>query len=165
MCCIDTENYKCCCGCTLTVGTWILGGLVTLDMILAFVYGNWWQGAPEIILVVFFALTVVNMHSVLYRKLLFYVYMIGSILYIIGAIIVIIIVATWPDRLAENVASECMTNSTMIDYFDSPAECLDDMQTYLLVFVIVVCVISIPINLLCLRMLYYGMKEQIEYSN
>ena len=105
------------------------------------------------------------MHSVLYRKLLFYIYMIGSICYVLGAAILIIIVATWPDWLAENVAEECMTNDTMIDYFGSPSECLDDLQTWLLVIVIVICVIAIPINLLCLRMLYYGMKEQIEYGN
>ena len=69
---------------------------------------------------VFFVLTIVDRHSVLYRKLLYYVYMVGSVLYVLAMLVAIIIVAIWPDWLAENVAEECLDNETMIDYFDGP---------------------------------------------
>ena len=157
MCCLDTENYKCCCGCTLTVGTWILGGLICLNMIFSMIYGNWGTAGLEAVLLVFFALTIVDRHSVLYRKLLYYAYMVGAVLYVLGFLIAIIIVAIWPDWLAENVAEECMDNETMIDFFDSTEECLDKLKTWILAIVIICCLIGVPINLLCLRMLYYGM--------
>ena len=51
----------------------------------------------------------------------------------------------------------------MIDYFGSLENCQNDLHTWILVIVIVCVLIAVPIRIAIWRVLYYGMKEQIDH--
>ena len=103
MCKFEKDNYSCCCGCSLTVGTWILGVLVLADMIISMLYGPKIQAVGETMLLIPFILTLFDRHGVLYRKLLYYTYLIGFICYLVAALVFSILVAIWPDWMADKV--------------------------------------------------------------
>ena len=160
MCCLDKTNYICCCGCSLTAGTWIIGALMCLEMIFAFVRGTWAHAIGEGILVFFFALTMIDRENVSYRKALYYVYMVALILYLISALIGIILVAIWPEWMEDWLRDECREDES--GYFDDYYDCRETLRLWVRAFVIASILLGIWFNALVLRMLKYGWREQAE---
>ena len=162
--CLDTEKHTCCCGCSLTAGTWILGVLIAINMIVSLIFSYWFQAVFEGLLLIPFILTLFNKHRISFRKILYYVYLISMILWIIATLIVVIFVAVYPDSMRESLIDQCIEEETLQDYFDHDIpDCADTLHKWILATIILVFIIGIPINLLFTRMLYYGWKEQEEY--
>ena len=162
MCSFEKDNYSCCWGwCSLTVGTWILGVLNLADMILSMLYGPKIQAIGETMLIIPFILTLFDRHSVLYRKILYYAYLIGFFCYLVAAFVFIILVAIWPDWMAEKARNACRDDETIKDLFDvSVSDCESKMKKLLTFAASFALFVGTPINAFCLRMLFYGWKEQ-----
>ena len=163
--CLNTENFRCCCGCcSLTTATWVVGALVAFDMVCAFIFGFYLSGACEALLVVPFLLTLFDKHKVLYRKILYIVFLIGTIVGVVSAAIIITVVAVNPEQMQEQLRDQCLSDETLLDYFNGDVnECEDTMHSWILSVVVLACLIGIPINLLITRMFYYAWKEQVEH--
>ena len=73
--CINKEHYTCCCGCSLTTATWILGAFEFLSMVGTGIKGNWMSFAVNLVMVGLYGATVVKRHHVGLRKYLYYAYL------------------------------------------------------------------------------------------
>merc|ERR1712051_42033 len=100
----------------------------------------------ELIVASLFFVIVAKPESVSLRKYIYYVYMTLVILGLIGYIIFAIIVfaTNWEEDF-------CIDNySDFSDFYDSPSDCIDWIQTMMIVVLIVAALIFIPCTLACL---------------
>ena len=163
MCCLDKDDYTCCCGCSLTTGTWILGVLIIIEMVFSFITTQWLSAFSQLIVVVPFVLTMFDRHNVSYRKWLYYIYVAGIVLWAIAMVIVLIVWSIFSDDIQTQVVSQCSTDPNVQDWFGNDVEyCMDSMRRAIIIAVCVSTVIGLFINFLFARMLYYGWKEQEE---
>ena len=95
----------------------------------------------------------------LYRKILYAAFMVSFIFYIISSIAVIVIVAIWPDWLLSDVSDWCDDNIEEWGVKDCE---MSSLKTWIISLVCISIVFGTLINILCLRVLYYGWKEQEE---
>ena len=134
MCCLDKQNYTCCCGCTLTTGTWILGILIMIEMIFSFIYGQWLSAVSQAILVVPFILTMFDKHNVTYRKFLFYLYVAAFVLWLIVMIIILVVWTVYTGKAEYIAISLCNPDykpdlPIMQDWFgDNIEDCTEAMR-------------------------------------
>ena len=165
MCCLDKENSTCCCGCSLTTGTWILGVLIIIEMVFSFITTQWLSAFSQLILVVPFVLTMTDKHNVSYRKWLYYIYVAGIILWLIAMVIVFIVWCVYTDDIETQVYSQCATDPNLRDYFGyNVDDCASSLRKAILITVCVCTVFGLLINYLFARMLYYGWMEQVEHQ-
>ena len=141
----------------------MLGGLYALGFILTLCLQLWLQAAGEAILLVPFGLTMLDRHKVLYRKILHYMYLVGTVLGAVLALIVIIVVAVEPDQMSQRLRDQCESDETLVEYYGSVSDCEESLYTMILWVVVVASVVGTLIRLAICRMLYYGWKEQEEY--
>ena len=100
----------------------------------------------------------------LYRKILYAVYMVSFVFYIIASIAVIVVMSIWPDWLAREMFNWCWDYGREWDVFDGVYECEIESKKWLIAVVCISIVFGTLINILCLRVLYYGWKEQEEHA-
>ena len=98
----------------------------------------------------------------LFRKILYAVFMVTFIFSIIASIAVIVIMAIWPSWLVKDIYDWCWDNGREWDVFDGVYDCQVSMKTWIIVLVCISILFGTLINILCLRVLYYGWKEQEE---
>ena len=157
MCCIDKKNYTCCCGCTLTTGTWILGVLIMIEMVFSFLTQQWLAAVSQLILAVPFALTMWDRHSVFYRKFLFYFYLAGVALWVIAMLIALIVWSIFSVEFEDEVFARCSSDPTLQAWFGySPNSCAEAFRKAIMWTVCVSLVVGLFFNWLFARMLYYG---------
>ena len=118
----------------------------------------------EGILLVPFALTMVDRHKVLYRKILHYVYLVGTVIGAVLALVVIIVVAVEPTEMEQRLREQCESNENLVEYYGSVSDCEQSLYAWILFLVVVCSVFGTLLRLALCRMLYYGWKEQEEYQ-
>ena len=107
MVCVDRENYKCCCGCNVTVSTavfgilFILGGLGSLVSIGAFGI----IGVFQLVLGIFMCCVYCQQKNIALRKCIYYAYIVYCVLLVIYYILIIFftMVLDWSDLVEELV--------------------------------------------------------------
>ena len=94
MVCVDRENYKCCCGCNVTVSTavfgilFILGGLGSLVSIGALGI----IGVFQLVLGIFMCCVYYQQKNIALRKCIYYAYIVYCVLLVISLILVIFLI-------------------------------------------------------------------------
>ena len=140
MVCVDKKNYTCLCGCNLTTSTLIWG--------IVFVVGGLggggitgglnFSGFFQFIMGVMMIAVVCQAKSELYRKIVYYAYLVYCGILIISVIIVAILILT----------------------IDTGSGDLDDAAKWFLFYILIIwAIIYIPITLIGLQVVYWGWKQ------
>ena len=156
--CVDTQNYKCCCGCmTLTQATIVIGVLYLIGTISEAIMGQWAAFVWYLIMTLLFGMVIAKPYDASIRKLIYYISLILDILGAIGLVIFIIIAfaGDWEQDWCRTYYYDYKG-----DFYDSYSECVDWINMILIIFVVLVIVIFVPCTLCILQILYYGWKEQ-----
>ena len=136
--CVDTHAspQRCCCGCmTLTQGSILIGILNVFGAIGMAISGNWYGFTFNLVLATLFIMVLVKPYDAGIRKIIYYVYLIGTILGLIGFIIFIIY------AFASDWESDWCYDTGM-DYrddfnWDSLSDCEDFINTFLIVLIVI----------------------------
>ena len=162
--CVDTHNYKCCCGCfSLTQATLLMGLLYVIGAIATAVAGIWYEFAVYCVMSSIFVMILVKPRCAGTRKLLYYIYLILSVLGAIAFVIWTIILFT-----GDFEHDWCTDADNIKDYdqfFDDYDECMDWINMMAIICVIFAALVGIPCALCVLQILYYGWREQENASN
>ena len=149
--CVDTHKFRCCFGCcSLTTGTIIIGALYALGAIGSAISQQWIPFALEVVLAGIFSIVLCKPNSVDTRKLIYYVVAILYGLALIGWIIFVIyaFASDWEVDICTNL------DSFVEGLFDSPYDCIQNINTWLWIFVVVYSLIMIPCGYCVLQILY-----------
>ena len=91
--CVDTQHYKCCCGCmTLTQATILIGIIYILSAILDAIVGQWINFVFCLVVGLLFGMVIFKPYNEGVRKLLYYLYLILQIIGAVGFIIAVIVI-------------------------------------------------------------------------
>ena len=156
--CVNKDNYKCLCGCTLTQATVIFGVVLIVGGLssLGGTGGVGFMGFFQILIGILMCVVIAKPRSIPLRKAIYWCYVIYCILLFICLIVVVIIILA-VDSIVET-SSECKSDR----YCTSASNTVDDAaRTFLLILVIIWACIYVPITLVGLQIVYYGWKEQI----
>ena len=107
--CINKENWTCCCGCSLTTATWIIGILELLGAIGSGFEKNWLGFVTSIAILSLIILTIIDRHKPSYRKFLYYIYLILTIFCTILFAVAIFVVA-FSDYVEQYFEELCAEN-------------------------------------------------------
>ena len=160
--CVNTNNSRCCCGCfSLTTATVIIGCIYLIGGVINAVNGVWLNFAFQTLLAGLFCMVLFYPRNVSLRKLIF---IIEAVFYILGAIgFVILLIVYFATDLADNFDETwCDDYYTQLEgqVFNDYSSCLDFINTWVIVGVVLVALIWTPIALCILQILYFGWKEQ-----
>ena len=157
--CVDTQKFRCCCGClSLTQATIAIGLLYVLGVIANAINHFWIGMALDICFVLLFVMVIVKPYDISIRKTLYYIYAILSAIGLVGLVIftIVIFASDWE-------VDWCTTPANYADYndwFDNVGECVSFINNVMIGLVITMYLIAVPCALCILQILYYGWKEQ-----
>ena len=97
----------------------MLGGLYALGFVLTLCLQLWLQAGLEAIFLVPFVLTMLDRHKVLYRKILYYFFLVGTVIGAVCALAVIVFVAVEPAEMEERLLEQCESNENLAQYYGS----------------------------------------------
>ena len=158
--CVNKDNYKCLCGCTLTQAT-VIFGVVLIVGGLSSVGGTGgvgFMGFFQILIGVLMCVVIAKPKSIPLRKAIYWCYVIYCILLLLCLIIVVILILAVDSIVG--TSDECKNDR----FCNDASGTVDDAaRTFLLILVIIWAAIYVPITLIGLQIVYYGWKEQ-EYK-
>ena len=158
--CIDKEANTCCCGCSLTTATWIIGFLDLLSLVSQGFSHNWLGVGTSGAVCILFILTVIKRNSVTIRKYLYWVYYVLSIAFAV-LFAVAIIAFCFLDFADESFEDTCEETPELYpNKYERMSDCISFLRTLAIVVLCIVYLISVPIRFALARVLYYGWKEQ-----
>ena len=152
MVCVDRENYKCCCGCDLTVATgvfgilFIIGGLGSVGSS----GGLGLMGVFQFIMGIVMCCVLCQQKSIPLRRCIYYTYIVYCILLVISLILVIVLIMAldWSELSDDEYRSEWEEDNE------------NAIRGVLIAVVIIWAAIYIPVTLVGLEVVYYGWREQ-----
>ena len=152
MVCVDRENYKCCCGCDMTVSTgvfgilFILGGLGSLGSS----GGLGFMGVFQFVMGIVMCCVLCQQKNIALRKCIYYAYIVYCVLLVICLILVIILslVLDWSELAEDDRRSGWEEDNE------------NAIRGVLIAVVIIWAAIYIPVTLVGLEVVKYGWKEQ-----
>ena len=148
-----TEPWNCCCGCmSLTQGTILIGVLYLLGTIATAIAGQWASFAFYLVLTCLFGLVVVKPYNADVRKIIYYIYFVLLILGLIG--MVIFFIYAFASDFEE---TWCSVGG---NYSGNYQDCVDWINLFLIIYMVIVILAIVPCSLLILQVLFYGWKEQ-----
>ena len=151
--CVDTHNFRCCCGLfSLTTATLIIGALNLIGMIASAIESQWITFAFYGVFVVLFSFVIIKPHNAGTRKIIYYLYAIFAALFVLAVIVGVIYIfaSDYKKTICANLTSS----------YSSYQNCLDGINLYLIIVTIAYLLVAIPCQLCVLQILYYGWKEQ-----
>ena len=142
--CVDTHRFRCCCGLfSLTTATLIIGTLYLIGAIVNAIQGIWAAFAFDLAFVALFAIVVFKPYNEGVRKLIYYLFMILAVVSYTAFFIFIIIAFTgdWEVQWCNAVYTD------YDQYYSNFQDCVNFINTILIVAVVAALVVSLPCTL------------------
>ena len=152
MCLSNTDNppYKCCCGCPLICGVIIIAVYEVFNLLGAIQFLDIGGIIVSSILIIGFLISFVKRDSQFIRNSLLYTYGISLILFLINVFLYI-----WQNSIDSLCTQACRGIDHIVDW----DQCLDDMETWIWIFIAVYVFIILMVRIFFVRILYYYAKE------
>ena len=115
------------------------------------------------VILAFFGLVIYKENNINYRKYLYYIYLVCTVVGTLGYILVIILFfVLYDDWIAPYFDEACYDNPELYpEMYDTLEECENFIYTFAAVALVLGFVIFVPIRIMFTRVLFYGWKEQI----
>ena len=155
--CVDKKKFKCLCGCSMTQSTVIFGVVLILGGLssLGVTGGVGFMGAFQVIIGIIMLTVTCNAKSIQMRKIIYYAFLVYTILLFLSLIVVIILILA-VDSVIGGKDSDCSGD----DFCDGAHDAVDDAARFFLIIVVVIwAAIYVPITLIGLQITYWGWKE------